>query len=412
MKVLKIDSTVTVITDDGDVISSSNVSNEQFEKLYAYVLDNNVEAVKKMLVPELCKEEAKFVAKKQIVENIYTMAQHLTHLFEIKNDALYRKGIDLSVPEALAQAYVEVYQEFVESDWFELENVEDTDMFLSLDRFWMWCSLNPNAESREDLFRFLQHHEMKITNQGMFLAYRRVVSKGAQNAGIVNFVSNSYVKVKGKWKKNPMDYTVYEKDGILQLFHVTNTTPSDGTYDALGNLHDLYLNLPNMQSEQFTDAHTHTMDYRIGVEARIERGQGNQSNQVSCSRGLHVASKAYDYSGFGDTAILVAVNPMDVLAVPQGEDGKLRTCAFTPVAVLEQDEENNILEDEDMEVEDLLFAHYDEQVEKLAEMLANHSAYELRINNILNAPSTSTLSNILQNLQSAQEVINQRTTLI
>jgi hypothetical protein len=127
---------------------------------------------------------------------------------------------------------------------------------------------------------------------------------------------------------------------------------------------------------------------------------------------LHVASKAYDYSGFGDTAILVAVNPMDVLAVPRGEDGKLRTCAFTPVAVLEQDEENNILADDDMEVEDLLFVHYEEQVAKLEEMISNNSAYELNINHILNAPSHYMLSNILSNLQSAEEIINSRTSYI
>jgi hypothetical protein len=307
--------------------------------------------------------------------------------------------------------YVEVYTEWL--DYYEvsdddLDSLESTTEFQAVDRFWMWCSLNPNAESREDLFRFLQHHEMQITNQGMFLAYRRVVTTGTSNIGLVNFVSNNYVKVKSKWKKNPKDFIVYEKDGMLEL----SSSTKDSSYTNKGTLEQLYLDLPNLQTSQFTDAHTKTMDYRIGVEARIERHQGNQSNQVSCSKGLHVASKAYDYSGFGDTAILVAVNPMDVLAVPRGEDGKLRTCAFTPVAVLEQDEENNILADDDMEVEDLLFTHYEEQVAKLEEMISNNSAYELNVNHILNAPSHHMLSNILSNLQSAEEIINSRTSYI
>ena len=411
MKILKIDGSVTVITNTGDVITASNVSEETFKKVYAYVQENNVEAIKQLLVPELCNEEKKFIAKKQAVENIHTMAQHLTHLFEIKNDALYRIGIELSVPEELALKYVEVYTEWL--DYYEVSDddsdpLESTTEFQAVDRFWMWCSLNPNAESREDLFRFLQHHEMQITNQGMFLAYRRVVTTGTSNIGLVNFVSNNYVKVKSKWKKNPKDFIVYEKDGMLEL----SSNTKDSSYTNKGTLEQLYLDLPNLQTSQFTDAHTKTMDYRIGVEARIERHQGNQSNQVSCSKGLHVASKAYDYSGFGDTAILVAVNPMDVLAVPRGEDGKLRTCAFTPVAVLEQDEENNILADDDMEVEDLLFAHYEEQVAKLEEMISNNSAYELNVNHILNAPSHYMLSNILSNLQSAEEIINSRTSYI
>lgn len=414
MKILKIDGSVTVITNTGDVITASNVSEETFKKVYAYVQENNVEAIKQLLVPELCNEEKKFIAKKQAVENIHTMAQHLTHLFEIKNDALYRIGIELSVPEELALKYVQVYTEWL--DYYEVSDddsdpyclLESTTEFQAVDRFWMWCSLNPNAESREDLFRFLQHHEMQITNQGMFLAYRRVVTTGTSNIGLVNFVSNNYVKVKSKWKKNPKDFIVYEKDGMLEL----SSSTKDSSYTNKGTLEQLYLDLPNLQTSQFTDAHTKTMDYRIGVEARIERHQGNQSNQVSCSKGLHVASKAYDYSGFGDTAILVAVNPMDVLAVPRGEDGKLRTCAFTPVAVLEQDEENNILADDDMEVEDLLFVHYEEQVAKLEEMISNNSAYELNINHILNAPSHYMLSNILSNLQSAEEIINSRTSYI
>jgi hypothetical protein len=409
MKILKIDGSVTVITNTGDVITASNVSEETFKKIYAYAQQDNVEAIKQLLVPELCNEEKKFIAKKQVVENIHTMAQHLTHLFEIKNDALYRIGIELSVPEELALKYVEVYTEWLDySEDADIEDIEEMSEFQALDRFWMWCSLNPNAESREDLFRFLQHHEMQITNQGMFLAYRRVVTTGTNNIGLVNFVSNNYVKVKSKWKKNPKDFIVYEKDGMLEL----SSNTKDSSYTNKGTLEQLYLDLPNLQTSQFTDAHTKTMDYRIGVEARIERHQGNQSNQVSCSKGLHVASKAYDYSGFGDTAILVAVNPMDVLAVPRGEDGKLRTCAFTPVAVLEQDEENNILADDDMEVEDLLFTHYEEQVAKLEEMISNNSAYELNVNHILNAPSHYMLSNILSNLQSAEEIINSRTSYI
>jgi len=415
MKILKIDSTVTVITDDGQVITSSNCSEELFKEIYAYVQKGDVDAVKQLLVPELCAEEKTFLVKKTMVETIHTMASKYSNLFTVQGSALYRNGINLSVPEELALSYVEAYQDYLENpeEGYPISNFQDNEDFIALDRFWMWCSLNPNAESREDLFRFLKHHEMQITNQGMFLAYRRVVSKNAQNKGLVGFVSSNYVKVKANWKKNPIHYTVYEKDGIYELFHVTNDTPSeDYTYDAIGNLQDLYLNLPTMQEDQFTDAHTHTMDYRIGVEARIERYQGNQSNQVSCSKGLHVASKAYDYSSFGDTAILVAVNPMDVLAVPRGEDGKLRTCAFTPVAVLEVDEENNILQDENLDFSDLLFTHYEEQVNNLRSMLETNTAYELNVNHILNAPSQHMLDTILSNLESAEEIINNRTSYI
>ena len=75
MKVLKIDKTVTVITSDGQIITNSNCSDELFKQVYAYVQAGNVEEVKKLLVPELCAEEKKFIVKKHVVENIHTMAQ-------------------------------------------------------------------------------------------------------------------------------------------------------------------------------------------------------------------------------------------------------------------------------------------------------------------------------------------------
>lgn len=403
MKILKIDNTVTVILDNGEVITRTNCSIELFNEILNYAKQEDEAKIKQLLVPELCAEEKKFVAKKHSVETIETMIQVLPHLFEKRGTALYRVGIHLSVPEDLALQFVEVFNNWMET-LDESEELEDTAPFQALDNFWMWCALNPNAESREDLFRFLKSHEMKITNQGMFLAYRRVVSKGSNNKGLVNFVSNKYIQVKTKWKKDTTDYLVCEKDGMLELKKVEADLTG---YTTKGGLQELYLNLPHLVESQFTDNHTHSMDYRIGVEARIERHAGNQSNQVTCSKGLHVASKEYNYSGFGDTAIMVAVNPMDVLAVPHGEDGKLRTCAFTPVAVLEESEENEILQ-ENIDVSDLLFTHYDEQVNKLREMLSNNTAYELNINHILGVVDQSSLMNILTNLEYMQSVINDR----
>ena len=410
MKVLKIDSAVTVVTDSGQIITNSNVSAETYSLIIEYAKKNDEAAIKALLVPELCAEERKFVARKKAIETIEQMVEELPHLFTTKNKALFRKNIpSLSIPETLALEFILLYDKYSNANVDEA--FEDTPEFKSLDNFWMWCALNPNAESREDLFRFLQHHEMQITNQGMFLAYRRVVSVNSHDKALISFISNKYVHVKTKMKKSPAAYEVHDTfNGYYELKKVDFNSDQDVSY--VGNLQDLYLNLPNMVQKQFTDAHTHSMDYRIGVEARILRHEGNQSNQVSCSRGLHVASKAYDYSGFGDTAIVVAVNPMDVLAVPTGEDGKLRTCAFTPIAVLEDSEENSLLADGSLDVSDLLFTHYEEQVSKLAELLDNHTPYELKINNILGLGNSSELISILSNLEEAQEIVNSRVTYI
>lgn len=411
MKILKIDGTITVILNNGEVITRTNCSEELFSEVLSCARNEDEATIRQLLVPELCAEERKFVAKKHAIETIEEMVNKLPHIFEKRGNALYRTGINLSIPEGLALEFVTTYDAFLTTGTDTFLDFEETSPFQALDNFWMWCALNPNPESREDLFRFLSKHNMKITNQGMFLAYRRVVSTNNSNRDkdLISFISNKYVQVKTKWKKNPSHYEVHELNNNFELRHVDANSDVEITY--IGNLQDLYLELPNMTQSQFTDAHTHTMDYRIGMEARIPRYEGNQSNQVTCSKGLHVASKEYNYSGFGDTAIMVAVNPMDVLAVPHGEDGKLRTCAFTPVAVLEMNEENQILEG-DIDVADLLFAHYDEQVDNLRDMVENNTAYELHVNHILGVNSASELHSILNNLEYMQDVINNRTTHI
>jgi len=76
------------------------------------------------------------------------------------------------------------------------------------------------------------------------------------------------------------------------------------------------------------------------------------NNQVSCSRGLHIASKAYDYTGFGDTPILAIVNPMDVVAVPLGEVGKMR-CSRWFFAMTLEEGEKYILDEDDFDVTEL-----------------------------------------------------------
>ena len=411
MKILKIDGTITVILNNGEVITRTNCSEELFNEILACARNEDEAKIRQLLVPELCAEEKKFVAKKHAIQTIEEMVIKLPHIFEKRGNALYRTGINLSIPEGLALEFVTTYDAFLTSGTDGFLDFEETSPFQALDNFWMWCALNPNPESREDLFRFLTLHEMKITNQGMFLAYRRVVSTTHSNRDkdLINFISNKYVQVKTKWKKNPSSYEIHELNNTFELRHVDMNSDVEITF--VGNLQDMYLDLPNMTQSQFTDAHTHSMDYRIGMEARIPRYEGNQSNQVTCSKGLHVASKEYNYSGFGDTAVMVAVNPMDVLAVPHGEDGKLRTCAFTPVAVLELNEENQILQ-EDIDVSDLLFTHYDEQVDNLRDMVESNTAYELHINHILGVSNASELHSILNNLEYMQDVINNRTTHI
>jgi hypothetical protein len=411
MRILRIGKNLTVVANDGTVITSTNCDENTFQEVYRLAETDDIEKIKKLLVPELSAQEQNFVEEKNLIDNLDRLFDEYPEYFVKQDNSMYRKGISLSIPKELAKAYLKAVEAWEEDIWDDKDLIE-YPVFKTYDNFWSWCSLNPNPQSREDLFTFLKTHGMPITSQGMFLAYRRVRSQGtADTKEFVEFISNTFLRTKGMWKKDPKEYLVYKLlDGTYSSVWYNTSQPVFGDY--LGTLDHLYTNLADHVPSQFTDNHTGRMDYRIGLEARMERSEGDQSNEVSCSRGLHVASKAYDYSGFGDTPILVVVNPRDVLAVPQGEDGKLRTCAFTPVAVLEEDQENQILEDPGFDCSELLMAHYEDQVKQLQELVQNNSPAELHQKQILSSAGPMFLHGILRNVEAAKQVVGKRITYL
>ena len=232
----------------------------------------------------------------------------------------------------------------------------------------------------------------------MVLAYRRVVSKGGDNADYISSISNLYIKVRTVWKYNPDLYLVVKRNEAYKAVKSGKQKDSDV---IVGTLSDLYKDLVNLDTEQFTDDRTGRCDYRIGIENRMHRASGNQSNKYSCSDGFHLASKAYDYSYFGDAAVLCVFNPMDTLAVPQGESGKLRVCAFTILATLDGEEENAILDSADLS--ELVIDHYEDQVAGLEDLLSRNTPYELSINNILNGYETIDIGSIMEHARKSIE---------
>lgn len=47
-----------------------------------------------------------------------------------------------------------------------------------------------------------------------------------------------------------------------------------------------------------------------------------------------MAGKYYDFSGYGDVVLAVAVNPMHIANCPESYSSKMRVAAFTPIACL------------------------------------------------------------------------------
>lgn len=318
---IEVNGTLTVILNDGKVLVKQGVTLENLQSLRT-----EEEVVELMLSEEMDFIKENREHKRKCLEKMELLTA--TGDFEIRGDSIYMKGINRSLPELLLHSFV--------------SSLEDSIRYQSLVRFWKKCALNPNAQSAEDLYAFLEKHHMKIDRHGNFYAYRRVRSISTENSKeLVSFVSNAYHKVKAIWKKKPTEYRVVKIQETLVLEKIDSQLKGK----ILGNLESLYLDLPNMKENRYTSAHTGKEDYRVGNVISMPRYHGDDDNSRNCSKGFHAASKEYDYTGFGDQDILVIINPMDVLAVPTTEFGKLRTCRWFFAMTLDEGERYILDED-------------------------------------------------------------------
>lgn len=262
-----------------------------------------------------------------------------------EDGSLYYKNIKVSIPQVLANKFLET----------------EGDEFQRLIKFWGWLSLNPNPRTRENLYGWVEKNGIQLTNGGLMILYRRVVKVKPRETNIGKFVDGTYKKIREKKKSTNVDVYL-DKDNYL---YTSNVYYGD---TLIGNLKQLYLEL-EMPVEIYTDAHTGKERYKIGEESRMPRDKGDESD-ASCSRGYHLASTHYNFSGFGDTPIVAVVNPCDIFNSVD-DFTKIRTAAFTPVAVLNSDCEWI----DDPEVHKRIDSCYDASVDRL-EILLSQANFE------------------------------------
>lgn len=407
-----VNNVLTIVLNDGSVLTKPNATEKDFNM--ARICSNEEQLIKIASSDEGKLEKAKREVEAKKVETIIKGIEILKNNpdFVFEDDSVYMKSqgkvIKRSMPNLLVEKFAQVSAKNMFSSSFKLvDNVE----YQALKKFWLKCCLNPNAKSTEDLYTFLANHHFKIDKHGNFYAYRRVVSRQTKNKELVEFVSNVYNKVKAVWKKKPSNFEVYTRLGDFKIIDINNgSIPSSENpyWTLIGNLQDLYLNLPTMQEKTYTSAHTGQEDYRIGEVISMPRDRGDDNNNISCSKGFHAASKAYDYSGFGDTPILVIINPMDVLAVPVGEVGKLRTCRWFFATTLLEDEEH-ILDDEDFDVSELGDIFEEKCLEGMQEYVQNSFAEEVKRHTFqIPTINASEVTNIVTSLEKMKEQISNR----
>jgi hypothetical protein len=436
LNIKMVNDTLTIVMNDGNIITKAPATSVDFNA----ARDCRTEACLFDLVStqEVKDERRKAEAEYEKAKAIQRGAEYLATLeeFEMKHGSLYLKGISRSLPPMLVEEFLEVVGR---------NNGTDNDEFKALQRFFMWCCLNPRAEVADKLFNFLKKNAFGITKQGFFVALRNVVTLHGSTE-LVHFVSNAYNKVKAVWKKKPDEYHVFLKNGEYKMVHEdamykketctcsycdgTGTIPEcdewedseecpecngTGEYEDLvlavegeniGNLTELYLDLPNRAENRFTDAYTKTFDIRIGRPVSMPMESCRWNTDDCGAEGLHFTSDEIHYVGCGDTSVLVLINPMKVVGIGQS---KGRCYEYLPIMTVPTEEATEILHDLDFDTLELDESYAVRELDNLAEK-AKEGFTEERKKYDFNLPAISAVEvyTIVKSLDEIKQEISKR----
>lgn len=269
---------------DGTVFTKTDVNKDFYDAVKACTTEEEVVDLFMEVVQRPTKSAEVLI---ETLEEVKEVTSNLSVLklnpeFIIKDREIYLKGVDLAMPSSVSGSFIEIEERKLLAET-EVEKLDLEEKFQALKMFWYWTALNPIEASRKDLLSFVRREDIKITKNGMLEMYRRVVNTGSKDKELVNFISNSYYKVK-KWKKSPSNYRIVKLETGSYQLEKTATVKVGG--ELLGNLETLYLELPTMSENTYTDNHTRTKSIKIGEVYKEDEDKIDLDNTRSCSNGL------------------------------------------------------------------------------------------------------------------------------
>jgi hypothetical protein len=432
---------LTVVLNDGSVLSKPGATSDDF--IAARNATDEVDILNVVATQEIVTERRRqeFEAEKARALQAGIKLLSNLHDFKVEGTSVYLRGINRTLPQLLVEEFLRIVNYYNVSGYrfqgdIETALEEDAE-YQSLKRFFMWCCLNPRAEVADKLYNFLKRNSFKITKQGFFVALRNVVTLHGSTE-LVQFVSNAYNKVKAVWKKSPDAYEVYLKDGQYSFIHIDDTYTTEMVegeewYDEeideyvtsedeevsvkrsdlgelIGNLTELYLDLPNRAENRFTDAHTQTFDIRIGRPVNMDPGACRWNTDDCGAEGLHFTANEIHYVGCGDQSVLVLINPMKVVGI--GES-KGRCWEYLPIMTVPREEATEILHDLDFDTLQLDDSYAIRELESLTDkakegFVAESRKHEFNIPHI----STVEIENIVASLDNMKDEISSRVQMI
>ena len=334
---------IDVVFTDGDVISAVVESN-----IYEQIRNtSSKEDVLRLLTPNNVKGSDYDIDKNDdegfIKEQITPIVDILSDVqdFKVVNTDVFLKDVNsIPIPSSIVAEFIRLVTEIqdLQDNSSELIDYEQLDKlkeeYNSLLMFTYKLLLNPLKESREQLLNFIKKNDIKITSYGNLVLYRACWESKNEDTELIRFVAKEYLKIKA-WKKSPKNYTVASRLGNYKLL-LNNEIPKDDNpyWENQGNLAELYSKLPEMQSKgkQYYSDHG-KKKIVIGDIYKIDDKDVNLDANVCAAGGLHCASYDYDYSGFGDTNLIVLVNPSKTITVPTYDFSKMRVSEMMIVGI-------------------------------------------------------------------------------
>ena len=313
MKAFRNNNYVKVIFDDGTCGERNCETFEEAAELWKFIKENSDDQT-------VIKDY--FGVSKFTGENLMKRLKE-SDILIVRGASVYMRGVsEQSIP-----------QDFVEKI-IEAEDKGDFKTINKYKNFWTLVSLNPDSRVRNNLFWFIRKWDMQITESGLVKAYRNAVLKSNtamySNEDVKNIINKYYI-TKYIDKIPPQDVTMEEPDG--------NITNLDALYNKL-------INDDSEETPIYTDAHSHSTTIKLGQPVKLDRDKCDANQEHSCSAGLHVGAKGWLKANYyGDVGLMVLVNPANVVAVPTiDEYGKMRVCEYFPVAIVDFDENGNVVE--------------------------------------------------------------------
>lgn len=342
-KIIRNGNAVIAVLDDGTILQNDSCTDELFNKLKACKTDEDAAL---LLLPNL---QSAF-DKRTHAMNIFNRVTK-SKVLSCEGSSIYWKSIsELSMP-----------QDFVEKI-LEAEEAGNTDALEAYKNFWTLLCLNPDERIRQNLFWFLGNWGMRISKTGLFVGYRNVevLEKGTKkfySQELCDFTVHQYEIIRSRKKATSAYWIVKEGDIYVlasesQVMEAERKLPYNEKLERY-NLRGLYNELKAVNFEVgnagddtvYTDGYTHTMRIKIGEMVTMPREDCDCDSDIECSRGLHLGGTTWLNKGyFGNTGLVCLCNPMDVVAIPHDASyGKLRTCAYLPIAKCEYDANQHVI---------------------------------------------------------------------